>query len=104
MNPMTSPPATRDQVRAAVESTINSAWAGLPAELESTESDTQVSCVVLTLYDWIVTLELADYPAGGVLVTASLASSSPLGRALDAIRNPWRGSSESIAREVVGNI
>lgn len=104
MKPKTSSTATREQVRTAMESTINSAWADLPAELESIKSDTQVSGVVLGFYHWKITLELADYPIGGVLVTASLAPSSRLRRVLYAIGNPGHGGSKVIAREVVGNI
>jgi hypothetical protein len=87
-----------------MESTISRAWADLPAELEYIESAPQVSGLVLAFYHWTITLELADYPEGGVLVTASIASSSHLRRALYAIGNPGHGGSKVIAREVVGNI
>jgi len=104
MNLKTSSLATRAQVRAAMQSTVSQAWAVLPAELEAIELASDVDCLVLAFYHWTIALELADYPAGGVLVTASLTPSSPLRRALRAVANPGHGATTVIARQVVRNV
>lgn len=104
MNLKTSSLATRAQVRAAMQSTVSQAWAVLPAELEAIELASDVDCLVLAFYHWTIALELADYPAGGVLVTASLTPSSPLRRALRAVANPGHGAATVIAQRRRGAI
>jgi len=86
-----------------MQALISPVWPDLPAALERVE-ESQVDRLILAFYRWSITLELADYTAGGVLVTASVAPSSLVRRTMHAIGNPAHGSSTVIAREVVRDI
>lgn len=103
MQSVTSQLTTRQEVRTAMQAMISPVWPDLPAELERVE-ESQVDRLTLAFYRWSITLELADYTAGGVLVTASVAPSSLVRRTVRAIGNPAHGASTVIAREVVRNL
>lgn len=103
MHTVTSQLTTRQQVRTAVQALITPVWPDLPADLERVEKS-EVDRLTLAFYRWSITLELADYAAGGVLITTSIAPSSPVRRTVRAIGNPACGSSTVVAREVVRDI
>lgn len=98
-----SSPATRPVLLALLRRHITPAWAHLPAHLERVRSSERSDRLVLRFYDWDLALELADYPAGGVLITASLAPRSVVGRAARALASPAQGVWAPIARQIVAD-
>lgn len=85
-----------------MEALLRPSWPELPARFMRVESRSEVDQLILAFYRWHITLELADSPAGGVLVTASLTPLSLILRAAHAISHPAQGPTV-VAREVVHN-